>query len=100
MIVKHKQESNNWKCAIGSKIDEKVNNNIAKGEVYSVNPFMDTFFVVVVDNSVLNVDIVERTCTCRRWKMSIITYKHEYAVILFIGQNVADFVDDMFKLSA
>ena len=60
---------------------------------------MDTFFVVVVDNSVLNVDIVERTCTCLRWKMSSIPY-NEYAVILFIGQNVADFVDDMFKLSA
>ena len=65
MIVKHKQEYNNWKGTIRPKIDEKVKNNIAKVEVYSVNPFIGTFFVIVVGNSVLNVDIVERTFTCR-----------------------------------
>ena len=66
MLVKHKQESNYWKDTLGPKIDEKVKTNITKGGVYSVNPFMETFFVVVVGNSILNVDIVERTCTCHR----------------------------------
>ena len=66
MLVKHKQESNNWKGIIELKIYEKVKNNIAKGEVYSANPFMETFFAVVVGNLVLNVDIVERICTCHQ----------------------------------
>ena len=81
-----------------TKIDEKVNNNDAKGEVYSVNPFMETFFAIVMGNSILNVDIVEKTCTCHRWQMYGIPHEHAYAVILFISQNVVDFVDDMFKL--
>ena len=100
MLVKHKQEANNWKGTIGPKIDEKIKNNIVKGEVYSVNPFMDSFFVVVMGNSVLNVDIVERTRTCRRWQRSSIPCEHECVFILFIGQNVSNFVDDMFKLFA
>ena len=32
--------------------------------------------------------------------MSSIPYKHACVLILFIGQNVVDFVDDMFKLPA
>ena len=100
LLVKHKQESNNWKCTIGPKIDEKIKNNIAKGVVYLVSPFIDTFFVVVVSNLVLNVDIVERTCICHCWKMSSIPCEHACPVILFIGQDVAGFVDVMFKLPA
>ena len=85
MLVKHKQESNNWKGTIEPKIDEKVKNNIAKGEVYSINPFMETISVVVVGNLILNVDIVEITCTCHRWQMSGIPCEHACTVILFIG---------------
>ena len=85
MLVKHKQESNNWKGTIRLIIDEKVKNNIAKCEVYSVSPFMDIFFVVVVGNSILYVDIVEKTCTCRRWKIFSIPCEHTCAVIHFIG---------------
>ena len=47
----------------------------------------------------MNVDIVERTCPCHCWKMSSIPWEHECTVILFIGQNVVDFVNDMFKLT-
>ena len=59
MLVKHKAESNARKGIIGPKIEEKFKINIVKGEVYSVNPFMETFYVVFVGDLVLNVDIKE-----------------------------------------
>ena len=46
MLVKHKEESNNWKGSIGLKIEDKVLQNIAKGEVYPVTPFMNGVFGV------------------------------------------------------
>ena len=69
MLVQHKAESNAWKGIIGSKIEEKVKINIAKGEVYSVSPFMETFYAVFVGDLVMNVDINEQSCTCRGWQM-------------------------------
>ena len=52
MLVQHKAESNAWKGIIGLKIEEKVKINIAKGEVYSVSPFMETFYAVFVGDFV------------------------------------------------
>ena len=46
ILVKHKEESNNWKGSIGLKIEDKVLQNIAKGEVYPVTPFMNEVFGV------------------------------------------------------
>ena len=60
MFVKHKAESNAWKGIIGTKIEEKVKINIAKWEVYSVNPFMETFYAIFVGDLVVNVDIKEQ----------------------------------------
>ena len=65
MLVKHKIESNQWKGSIGLKIYQNVKINIAKGEVYIVNPFSESFFGVFVGTSILNVDINEQTCSCR-----------------------------------
>ena len=44
----HKDESLNWKGAIGPKIVEKVKGNISKGEGYLVSPFMDSMFGVSI----------------------------------------------------
>ncbi|RVW64995.1 hypothetical protein CK203_062566 [Vitis vinifera] len=97
MLVKHKEESNNWKGCIGPKIEEKVQQKIAKGEVYPVTPFMNGIFGVSFGTTFLNVDIIKRTCTCRGWEMLGIPCEHAVAVILSIGQNVVDFVQDWYK---
>ncbi|RVW61547.1 hypothetical protein CK203_066201 [Vitis vinifera] len=96
MLVKHKEESNNWKECIGPKIEEKVQQKIAKGEVYPVTPFMNGIFGVSIGTTFLNVDIMKRTCTCRGWEMLGIPCEHAATVILSIGQNVVDF----FKIDA
>ena len=61
---------------------------------------METFYAVFVGDLVLNVDIKEQSCTCRGWKMSGIPCDHACTVLLSIGQNVADFVDEIFKSPA
>ena len=63
------------------KIYQKVKINITKGEVYTVRPFSESFFGVFVSTSILNVDIKEKTCSCRGWKMSGIPCNHACAVI-------------------
>ena len=100
MLVRHKAKSNQWKRSIRLKIDHKVKINIGKDEVYIVSPFSESIFCVFIGTSIFNVGIKEHSCTCRAWEMSGIPCKHACAVIGFNGQNVADFVDDQFKLSS
>ncbi|RVW76561.1 hypothetical protein CK203_048675 [Vitis vinifera] len=97
ILVKHKEESNNWKWYIGPKIEDKVLQNIAKGEVYPVTPFMNGVFELCIGRALLNVDIMNCTCTCRGWQMLGIPCEHAAIVIISIGQNVTDFVDDCYK---
>ena len=97
MFVKHKEKSNNWKGCIGPKIEDKMLQNIAKGEVYPITSFINGVFGVCIGRALLNVDIMNRTCTCRGWKMLGIPCEHAAIVIISIGQNVTDFVDDCYK---
>ena len=97
MLVKHKEESNNWKESIGPKIEDEVLQNIVKGEVYLVTPLMNKVFGVCIGRALLNVDIMNRTCTCRGLEMLGIPYEHAATVILSIGQNIIDFVVDCYK---
>ncbi|KAL6321448.1 hypothetical protein AAG906_016547 [Vitis piasezkii] len=88
MLVKHKEESNNWKRCIGPKIEDKVLQNIAKGEVYPVTSFMNGVFGICIRRALLNVDIMNCTCTCRCWQILRIPCEHVAAIIISIGQNV------------
>ena len=70
---------------------------IAKGEMYPITPLMNGIFRVYIGMTFLNVDILKHTCTCRGWQMMGILCEHATTVILSIGQNVADFVQDWYK---
>ena len=65
ILVKHKEAFNNWKRSIGSKIEKKVLQNISKGKVYLVTPFMNDIFGVCIGRAFLSVDIMNYTYTCR-----------------------------------
>ena len=71
--------------------------NIAKDEVYSVTSFMNGVFGICIRRALLNVDIMNRTCTCRCWQILRIPCEHVAAIIISIGQNVTDFIDDCYK---
>ena len=97
MLVKHKEESNNWKGFIGPKIEDKVLQNIENGEMYPVTPFMNGVFGVCIGGALLNVDIINRTCTYRGWQMLGIPCEHVAAAIIFIGQNITNFINDYYN---
>ena len=61
-----------------------MKNNIAKGEAYHISPFMGNFFGVFVGETIYNVNIHERTCTCCGYNLFSIPCEHAYAVILFL----------------
>ncbi|KAL6331864.1 hypothetical protein AAG906_020211 [Vitis piasezkii] len=84
MLVKHQEESKNWKGCIGPKIEAKVQENIAKGAVYPVT-VQEWSIWGMYRKALLNVDILNHTCTSC------------HVVIISIGQNVTDFVDDCYK---
>ena len=42
----------------------------------------------------LEVDLMERTCTCKAWQMSGIPCDHACAAIRRMGFDVSDYVDD------
>ena len=63
-----------------------------------MSPFIEFIFGIFIGTSIFNVDIKEHNCTCRAWEMSGIPCEHACAEIEFNGQNVANFVDDQFKL--
>ena len=71
--------------------------NIAKGEALPASQFMNGFFTISTGTTFVNVDMFNRSFTCREWKMVGIPCEHACAAILSIGQNVADFVDDWYK---
>ena len=68
LLVKHKKESNNWKGCIGPKIEEKVMTNIAKDETLLVSQFINGFFTISTGKAFVNVDMFNRSYTCRECK--------------------------------
>ena len=88
MLVKHKEELNNWKSVIGLKIEDKVLGNITKGEGHPIYPFMNSLFGVSMGMTYVNVHMGNKTCKCKAWQMSGIPCEHACAIILSLGQNV------------
>ena len=58
---------------------------------------MNIIFGVSIGMTFLNVDLRKHTCTCRGWEILGIPCEHAITVILSIGQNVVDFVQDWYK---
>ena len=44
--------------------------NITKGEGYVVSPFMNSRSGVSIGRVFVIVELIDRTCTCKAWKMS------------------------------
>ena len=65
--------------------------------MYLVTLFMNIIFGVSIGMTFLNVDLRKHTCTCRGWEILGIPCEHAITVILSIGQNVVDFVQDWYK---
>ena len=81
MLVKHKEESKHWKGFIGPQIEEKLMKNTTKGGGYAVSPFMNSRFGVSIGRVFVIMDLINRTCTCKAWKMSGIPCDHSCVIM-------------------
>ncbi|RVW93709.1 hypothetical protein CK203_043404 [Vitis vinifera] len=97
LLVEHKNGLVKWNGCIGPKIEEKIALNIGKGENYITYLHLGSLMKVSNGKAFLEVDLMERTCTCKAWQMSGIPCDHACAAIRRMGFDVSDYVDDWYK---
>ncbi|KAL6336147.1 hypothetical protein AAG906_011029 [Vitis piasezkii] len=65
----HMGSTENWKAAIGPKTEEKLLENIIKSGSLPVYPYVGGVFKVFNMKVYVDVNLRERTCTCKAWQM-------------------------------
>ena len=94
----HMGSTENWKAAIGPKTEEKLLENIIKSGSLPVYPYVGGVFKVFNMKVYVDVNLRERTCTCKAWQMAGIPCEHACAAIRQMKQDVYEYVDSYFKL--
>ncbi|RVW94428.1 hypothetical protein CK203_035725 [Vitis vinifera] len=97
LLVEHKNGLVKWNGCIGPKTKEKIALKIGKGENYITYLHLGSSMKVSNGKAFLEVDLMERTCTCKAWQMSGIPCDHACAAIRRMGFDVSDYVDDWYK---
>ncbi|RVW64516.1 hypothetical protein CK203_040357 [Vitis vinifera] len=94
----HIGSTENWKAVIGPKTEEKLLENIIKSGSLPVYPYVGGVFKVFNMKVYVDVNLRERTCTCKAWQMAGIPCEHACAAIRQMKQDVYEYVDSYFKL--
>ncbi|RVW63770.1 hypothetical protein CK203_059629 [Vitis vinifera] len=94
----HMGSTENWKAPIGPKTEEKLLENIIKSGSLPVYPYVGGVFKVFNMKVYVDVNLRERTCTCKAWQMAGIPCEHACAAIRQMKQDVYEYVDSYFKL--
>lgn len=96
-VFKKKCKGLGWGNQICPTIREIVN-DIKKGlRHYQVLPSGLNQFEVRGTTDAYEVDLEERTCSCRLWQLNGIGYVHYVASISFMNRDVESYVDKMFS---
>ena len=77
----HMGTTENWKAPIGPKTEEKLLENIIKSRSFPVYPYVGGVFKVFNMKVYVDVNLRERTCTCKAWQMAGIPCEHACAAI-------------------
>ena len=85
LLVEYKNGLVKWNRCIGPKTKENILLNVSKGENYMTYLHLGSSMKVSNGKTFLKVDLMERTWTCKAWKMSGIPYDHACAAICQIG---------------
>ena len=94
----HMATTKNWKAPISPKTEEKLLEKIIKSGSFPVYPYVGGVFKVFNMKVYVDVNLRERTCTCKAWKMVGIPGEHACAAIREMKQDVYEYVDSYFKL--
>ena len=77
----HMGSTENWKAAVGPKTEEKLLENIIKSGSLPVYPYVGGVFKVFNMKVYVDMNLRERTCTCKAWQMVGIPCEHACAAI-------------------
>ncbi|XP_028762950.1 uncharacterized protein LOC114721287 [Neltuma alba] len=90
----------NWRNAMGSSIDGKVMENMARSIHMHAKPYRGGRVCVHTLCGALYVNVQSHECTCTTWKMTVILCAHACAAIKVVHTNVYDFVKDCYKITS
>ncbi|OMO65568.1 Zinc finger, PMZ-type [Corchorus capsularis] len=88
-----------WKGEVGPNIEDKLQENIARGEFLHVVPYGYHLARVNTGKVDLAVDLATMSCICGEWAMTGIPCPHAAAVIRMKKLNIYDFVQHWYKKS-
>ncbi|KAL6320887.1 hypothetical protein AAG906_010696 [Vitis piasezkii] len=98
LVMTHMDKFVHLASPIGLKTEEKLLENIIKSGSFPVYPYVGGVFKVFNMKVYVDVNLRERTCTCKAWQMAGIPCEHACAAIRQMKQDVYEYVDSYFKL--
>ncbi|XP_074315187.1 uncharacterized protein LOC141651370 [Silene latifolia] len=99
-LVSKKAEMEKLTVTVCPRVQARLEEAKKKSVEYSIFSSTTTLFQVKQGIDEVNVDLVARTCTCKRWDLTGIPYSHAVAAIFEIHGQPEDYVDDMYKKEA
>ncbi|XP_074290274.1 uncharacterized protein LOC141617004 [Silene latifolia] len=99
-LVWKKTEMQKKSGTVCPRVQERLELEKEKSAMYEVLPASDRKFQVKLGIDEVSVDIIDRTCTCKKWDLTGIPCSHGVAAIFYIHGQAEDFVHDMYKKNA
>ncbi|KAL2928879.1 MutS protein-like protein 5 [Bienertia sinuspersici] len=97
-LVKRRKEMEKCSSVLCPRIQARLEKEKEKASNCDVLPSSDSVFNVRYYLDQLNVDLVARTCSCRKWNMVGVPCCHAIACIFFMNKEAEAYVDDCYKL--
>ncbi|XP_057548298.1 uncharacterized protein LOC130826745 [Amaranthus tricolor] len=100
-IANKKEEAlKKWKGLLCPKVQKTLDSEKQEAAKCNVIPSTSTRFLVAYCMDVLEVDIENRTCTCKKWDLRGIPCCHAVASIFYLYKEVESFVDQCYTREA
>ena len=81
-------------------VEKKIDRRIEKGKKFLVSPIGDDRFLVQGDTFECLVDLVRRTCSCRKFDLMKIPCRHAIKAAFSVGKQAHTLTDDMYTTAS
>ncbi|XP_039129100.1 uncharacterized protein LOC120265294 [Dioscorea cayenensis subsp. rotundata] len=99
MLCHRREQSHRWERRLCPVIHRKIEELVEKSHNLLIGRSDNDHFEVV-DQKNYCISLNARTCSCRRWQVYGIPYKHACEAILQTDTNIYRYVDDYFTLDS
>ncbi|XP_057522634.1 uncharacterized protein LOC130802642 [Amaranthus tricolor] len=100
MASKKEEASKKWKGLLYPKVQKALDSKKQEAAKCTVIPSTSTRFQVAYCMDVLEVEIENRTCTCKKWDLRGIPCCHAVASIFYLHKEVESYVDQCYTREA